>query len=128
MKALFAALLALSAVPSFASAPKSFDRDSLDLAKATLECAKEYTTAMSEIGGPNAGLLSASLVEGGHHEFDQTFTLKMGYAHPMVGVVKTKQIIVERRFVPIQCPKGAMDCGGGSYETTCKKSDIDERE
>lgn len=117
-------LLSLSA---FASEPKKFASDSLNLVTASMECSEEFSAAVAETNGPNPGLKEATLVEGGHHEFDQTFTLKFGISHPMIGVLKTKQLVVERRFTPTDCPKGAMDCGGGTFRTICRKSDINER-
>ncbi|MBS1963192.1 MAG: hypothetical protein JST04_13330 [Bdellovibrionales bacterium] len=127
MKYALVAVFALAASSSFAAEPKKFDYDSLDLVTAATECAQDFAQMSKEAAGPNPGLKEATLVEGGHHEFDQTFRLKFGYAHPMIGVRKTRQLVVERRFVPTNCPKGVMDCGGGTFTTTCKTSQIDER-
>lgn len=127
MKTALLAVAAFAASVSFAGDPKKFDYDSLDLVTATSECAADFARMVKEASGPNPGLKEATLVEGGHHAFDQTFTLKFGYAHPMMGVRKTRQLVIERRFVPTNCPGGAMDCGGGTFQTTCKTSQIDER-
>jgi hypothetical protein len=130
MKTLILLGVAAFTVSGFASdhiENTKFDYKSIALVTATMNCAKEYSEAMSELRGPNAGVMEATIDEGGQHDYDQKLTLKFGVAHPMFGVKKTKMLVIDRLFMPAHCPAGAADCGGGSYEIVCTKSDIDER-
>jgi len=96
----------------FAQEKKEFDFYSKDLVMAAMECHAEFTAAIAKINGAYPGLKSATLVEGGKHEYDQTFTLKIGYIEPMLGIVETEKLVVERLFV------------NGNYQTTCTATEI----